>query len=224
MEILNKRETKLYKELKNSVEKYGVFTISLNDMAKWNTLLKKIKKTEYINVVELATTVYVYKKESDFEQFEIEQKEASKEKRKISTHDYKVVIVSVVLTALIGILSKNIFTLFMTDSTDKYNEYCHEINRVIKDIDFEKGDISEGKIILYNDEKEVYNQIYDKFDSKYKIVYIRKDGRKVFFVLNASVDDEDGIVYLNGELGDVMDGLWSLERLGGDSYNYKTYK
>lgn len=112
----------------------------------------------------------------------------------------------------------------MTDSIDKYNEYCYEINRMIKEIEFEKGDISDGKIILYNDEKEVYNQSYDKFDSKYKIMYIRKDGNKVFFVLNASVDDEEGIVYLNGELGNIMDGLWSLERLSGDSYNYKTYK
>ena len=77
---------------------------------------------------------------------------------------------------------------------------------------------------MYNEGKEVYNQSYENFDSKYKIIYIRKDGNKVFFVLNASVDDEDGIVYLNGENGNIINGLWSLERLGGDSYNYKTYK
>ena len=223
MEVLNKREKKLYKELKTKAIDEGTVTIQSDDFPKWSTLLSKLKSSGHFRIIYADNAAFVYKS-SNFEQFEIEQKEASKEKRKISTHDYKVVIVSVVLTALIGLLSKNIFTFFMTDSIDKYNEYCYEINRMIKEIEFEKGDISDGKIILYNDEKEVYNQSYDKFDSKYKIMYIRKDGNKVFFVLNASVDDEDGIVYLNGELGDVMNGLWSLERLGGDSYNYKTYK
>lgn len=223
MEILNKREKKLYKELKAKAIDEGTVTIASEELPKWTTLLDKLESSGYFTIIYADDAAFLCKS-LNFEQFEIEQKEARKEERKNTTHDYKVAIISVVLSALVALLSKNVFTFFITDSIDKYNEYCYEINRAIKDIDFEKGDISDRKLILYNDGKEVYNQSYENFDSKYKIIYIRKDGNKVFFVLNASVDDEDGIVYLNGENGNIMNGLWSLERLGGDSYNYKTYK
>jgi len=223
VEILNKREKKLYKELKTRTMDEGTVTIQSEDFPKWTTLLNKLKSSGYFRIVYADNAAFIYKS-SNFKQFEIEQKEASKEKRKISTHDYKVVIVSVVLTALIGFLSKNIFTIFMTESTDKYNEYCYEINKIIKDIDFDKGNIDDGKIVLHNDDMEVFNQDYEKFDSGLNIKYIRKDDDKIFFILNAAVDDEEGIVFVNDDTNSLMDGLGSLERLNGNSYMYKTFQ
>ena len=104
MEILNKREIQLYQELKTIVEKEGVFTILLKDLPKWNTLLKKINESEYINVLYHDLAVYVYKNESNFKQFEIEQKEAKKIAKSLSAHDYKVAIISAIIGALIGVL------------------------------------------------------------------------------------------------------------------------
>ena len=104
MELLNKREKELYKELKALVVKHGVFTILSKDLPKWNTLLKKISDSEYINVVHHDLAVYVYKNKSDFEQFEIEQKETKKIEKSISAHDYKVAIISAVIGTVIGVL------------------------------------------------------------------------------------------------------------------------
>ena len=104
MEILNKREKELYKELKTFVVKHGVFTILSKDLPKWNTLLKKISGSEYINVLYHDLAVYVYKNESNFEQFEIEQKETEKIAKSISVHDYKVAIISAIIGAVIGML------------------------------------------------------------------------------------------------------------------------
>lgn len=110
-------------------------------------------------------------------------------------------------------------------STQEYDEYCYKINKLIKDIDFDKGNIDDGKIVLYSGETEVYNYEYEDYNAKYKIIYIRKEDNKIFFVLNASVDDDDdGIVFVNDDTNRLMDGLGSLERIGGNSYKYKTYK
>ena len=109
-------------------------------------------------------------------------------------------------------------------STEDYDLYCHEINKIIKDIDFDKGDISDGKIVLYNDGSVVFNQDYEKFDNDFNIKYIRKEDNKIFFVLNASLDDDEGIVFVNDDANGLMDGLGSLERINGNSYKYKTFK
>ena len=138
MEILNKREKKLYKELKDKAMYEGTVTIQANEFSKWTTLLDKLESSGYFTVIYADDTAFLCKS-LNFEQFEIEQKEARKEERKNTTHDYKVAIISVLLTALVALLSKNVFTIFITDSIDKCNEYCYEINRAIKDIDFEKA-------------------------------------------------------------------------------------
>jgi len=121
-----------------------------------------------------------------------------------------------------------ICTLFLAScggkSTEEYDLYCYEINKIIKDIDFDKGNIADGKIVLYKDDSEVFNQEYENFDSDFSIEYIRKEGSKIFFVLNASADDDEGIVYVNDSTNGLMDGLVSLERINGNSYKYKTFK
>ena len=109
-------------------------------------------------------------------------------------------------------------------STEEYDLYCYEINNMIKDIDFDNGKIADGKIVLYNDDKEVFNQDYEKYDSGFDIKHIRKDDNKVFFVFAATVDDEEGIMFVNDETNSLLDGIGSLERVNGNSYKYKTFQ
>ena len=109
-------------------------------------------------------------------------------------------------------------------STEEYDLYCYEINKIINDIDFDNGNIFDGKIVLYNDGSEVFNQDYENFNSDFNIKYIRKEDSKIFFVLNASVDDDEGIVFVNDDTNGLMDGLGSLARINGNSYKYKTFK
>ncbi len=109
MEVLNKREKKIYKELKTKAIDEGTVTIQSEDFPKWTTLLGKLKSSGHFRIIYADNAAFVYKS-SNFEQFEIEQKEASKEKRKISAHDYKVSIISAIIGAIFGA----IFTLLLT--------------------------------------------------------------------------------------------------------------
>ena len=111
-----------------------------------------------------------------------------------------------------------------TKSTEEYDLYCYEINQLIKEIDFDRGTIDDGNLILYNNESEVFNEKYEKYNTNFEIEYIRKEDSKVFFVLSASVDDDEGIVFINDETNNLMDGLVSLERINGNSYRYKTFR
>ena len=117
------------------------------------------------------------------------------------------------------------FSLFVCGKSDKdYDDYCYMINKVIKDKDFTKGEVADNKILLYKDDKKVYEENFEDYDKSYNIKAIRKEENRMFFILNGVVDDEDGIVFINGDEDGVMDGIASLERIGGNSYKYKTYK
>ena len=129
-----------------------------------------------------------------------------------------------ILTVILFLICVLNFVSCGGKSTEDYDLYCYGINEVIKDIDFDKGDIADGKIVLYKDGLEVFNRDYEEFDSEFNIKYIRKEDNKIFFVLNASVDDDEGIMFVNDDTNGLMDGLGSLERINGNSYKYKTFK
>ena len=129
-----------------------------------------------------------------------------------------------ILAIVMFLICALIFVSCGVKSTEEYDLYCYEINKVIKDIDFDNGNIADGKIILYNDGSEVFNQYYENFNSDFHIKYIRKEDNKIFFVLNASLDDDEGIVFVNDNTNGLMDGVGSLERINGNSYKYKTFK
>ena len=128
------------------------------------------------------------------------------------------------MTVMLVVICVSTFASCGVKSTKDYDLYCYEINKVIKDIDFDKGNIVDGKIVLYNDDLEVFNRDYEQFDSDFNIRYIRKEDGKIFFILNAAVDDEEGIMFVNDDTNSLMDGIGSLERLNGNSYKYKTFQ
>ncbi len=123
---------------------------------------------------------------------------------------------------LVIILSVSLFSCGIKSDKD-YDDYCYKINKIIKDKDFSKGEVVDGKILLYKDDKIIFEENFEDYDKSYNIKSIRKEENRMFFILNGAVDDEDGIVFLYDE-NNVMDGIASLERIGGNSYKYKTYK
>ena len=126
--------------------------------------------------------------------------------------------IAVILLTVISALA------FTACRSRDYDLYCYEINKLIKNIEFDIGSIDRGKIVLYSDDDQVFNQDYENYREDLKIKYIRKDGSRIFFVLNAALDDDEGIVFVNDGTNSLMDGIYSLERLGGNSYKYRTYK
>ena len=104
MEVLNKREKKLYKIIKKYISQNNdTFIINEDKMNQYQTLLNKLKQSKLFYIAYADNCAFVYK-DSDFKQFEIHEKEQRKELRRISKHDYKVAIISSILGAIIGAL------------------------------------------------------------------------------------------------------------------------
>lgn len=125
-----------------------------------------------------------------------------------------------ILTVIVCLIVALTFASCGAKSTEEYDLYCYEINKIIKDVDFDKGNIADGKIVLYNDGAKVFYQDYEGYNSDFDIEYIRKEEGKIFFVLSTAVDDDEGIVFINDDTNSLMDGLSSLKRINGNSYKY----
>lgn len=116
-----------------------------------------------------------------------------------------------------------IFSGCQNNNYSVMEEYCYKINSVIKDVDFHTAKIKGSKIVLYDNKNVEIRQItFEEYEIDKKITVIRKDGAKVYFAISGTVDDEQGIVFINDSSNAVLDGIKSMERLGGNSYRYST--
>lgn len=103
--------------------------------------------------------------------------------------------------------------------------YSYQINEIIKDLDFYTAEVTENGIMLYDrnfDELDIVP--FDGYNSHIKFTGIRKDGGVIYFILIGSVDDEWGLMFVNDEANTMMNGIHSLERVGGNHYYYDTHK
>ena len=132
-------------------------------------------------------------------------------------------IIIIVMTIYIGL---GFAMFFHNGYTQEDDEYCYQINELVKDVEFYIGKIKEDKILLYDTNDNLRKTFpFDGNNTSTKIKYFRKeDGNKIYFVFRAAVDDEDGILFVNDDTNSLMDGLWRLERISGNSYSYSTYK
>ena len=105
-------------------------------------------------------------------------------------------------------------------SSDR-EEYCYKLNQIVKNYTFSKGEIENNNIILYDNNKVIAKIRFDDFENV-NIKYIRKDKNRIFFVFSGSIDDDNGIIFINDNENSVLDGIYSLNRLGGNSYWYST--
>ena len=126
-----------------------------------------------------------------------------------------------ILCAMILVLF--IFSCCKNNNYRVMEEYCYKINSIIKDIDFQTAKIKEGEIVLYGNNNVYIQQIpFNEYKKDKKIMTVRKDGDRVYFAINGTVDDEQGIVFINDDSNAVLDGVKSIERIGGNSYLYST--
>lgn len=102
-------------------------------------------------------------------------------------------------------------------------EYFYEINEQIKDEDFCTAKVKAGKILLYDSQQKLIQELpFDKYDKSITLLYVRKEGTVIFFVTSGAVDDEQGFLFINDDFNDVLGGIHSIKRMGGNSYQYDT--
>lgn len=102
-------------------------------------------------------------------------------------------------------------------------EYLYKINSIIKDMDFYTAKVDENKIILYNTEQEMIKEIpFGDYNGNIKFIYARKEESAIYFVMSGSVDDEQGIMFVNDNSDGFLDGIKTINRIGGNSYQYST--
>ena len=118
------------------------------------------------------------------------------------------------------------FTIVIYNKYKEYyndrQEYCYKLNQIIKDYSFFKGEVKNNNIILYDNNNKIITKIKLDGSENVNIKYIRKDDNRIFFVFSGSVDDDNGIVFINDNKNSVLDGIYNLNRLGGNSYWYST--
>ena len=106
---------------------------------------------------------------------------------------------------------------------EDYEEYFYEINKLIKDEDFCTAKVEDGKIVLYDSQQNSIRELpFDQYDKSIDFLYARKEGALIFFVTSAAVDDEQGILFINDDSNNMLDGIHSIKRVGRNSYEYDT--
>ena len=101
-------------------------------------------------------------------------------------------------------------------------DYYASINQAIKDQDFYTARVGEGQITLYDKNNLIVETMsFDFYGRSMPLVTIRKEFGNLYFVTAGSVDDEYGVVFMNDSANN-LDGITSLERLGGNAFLYST--
>ena len=127
-------------------------------------------------------------------------------------------VIGLVVCLLLGC-----YALIRDQKEQDTNEYCYQINQIIKDLDFYTAEVTENGIVLYDrnfDERETVP--FDGYRRNIKIWGIHKSDKVICFVLSGSVDDEQGLMFVNDEANRILDGVNSIDRVGGNYYYYDT--
>ncbi|MBE6996507.1 MAG: hypothetical protein E7429_07280 [Ruminococcaceae bacterium] len=117
---------------------------------------------------------------------------------------------------------------YFTNTQDGQEEYCRKVNSLVCNEKFVVAKIEDSKIILYASIEELLKEIpfkeipFKEFDKTIKIKYIRKENMITYFILEGSIDDESGIMFINDDSNRIFDGIKSITRIGGNSYQYNT--
>lgn len=131
------------------------------------------------------------------------------------------VVVTAVITAFMSMSFGHFWQRQIRMTKVARGEYCREINSLVKHIEFEKGEISGEKIILFD---YVGNPVYScsfETENKELLYFYKQDDGNVFYVFSRVADDESGVVFFNA--GGETDGIGKLERLGGNCFYYDSY-
>ena len=128
-----------------------------------------------------------------------------------------------IIVGLVVCLMLGCYALIRDQKEQDTFDYCVQINKMIKDLDFYKAEVTENGIVLYDrnfDELDIVP--FDGYKRHIKFMGIRKDGGLIYFILIGSVDDEWGIMFVNDESDKMMEGINSIDRIGENYYYYDT--
>lgn len=128
-----------------------------------------------------------------------------------------------IILGIIGLVVCLLLGLIRDQHEQDTVEYCYQINEIVKDLDFYTAKVTENGIELYDrnfDELEIVS--FDGYKRSIRIMGIHKDGGLIYFILIGNVDDEWGIMFVNDGTDGMMNGIHSLDRIGGNSYYYDT--
>lgn len=99
-----------------------------------------------------------------------------------------------------------------------------KLNSMVKDIDFLTGRIENATLTLKDSSgKCVFTASVEEELKTIGNIRFHKSGNVIYYVLLGSVDDEDGIMFINGAENGVLGGVKKVERIGGNYYRYSTY-
>lgn len=130
----------------------------------------------------------------------------------------KIILIAAVLISLCAM-----GYFYMLESEQKLFDYCYTVNSMICEQEFSMAYLEEGRIDLYKESGELIQSFpFPEFDQTFRIKHIRKDSDNIYFVVGASIDDEEGILFVNGDANRMLSGIVSIERVGGNSYKYST--
>ena len=131
--------------------------------------------------------------------------------------------------AMLLVASTTLMIIFFCGCSDisdtELESYYHSINNLICDIDFLRAEINGNIVTLYSDKNEKINEItigQDNIEVGKLIKYIRKEGNIIYFIRSVAVDDEYGIMFINDESNNLLNGIKKAERIGGNSYSYSS--
>lgn len=128
-------------------------------------------------------------------------------------------IITMVTTMLIVLSACN------NQRNNQEYEYFYEINSIIKNDNFFTAKVDSYTIYLYDQDLNQIAEIpFATYSPKIQILEIRKSGSIIYFVTNGAIDDEEGILFINDDTNRILDGIKSIKRIGGNSYQYSTWE
>ena len=132
----------------------------------------------------------------------------------------KIVCILLVFLVLLGIF---FFDFYNPSGNKNTEDYFYKINSIIKDMDFFTAKAIDDKIVLYNAKQKMIKEIpFEDYDDNIKFVYARKEGSVIYFIISLAIDDEQGIMFINDDSNGLLDGIKTINRVGGNSYGYST--
>ena len=127
---------------------------------------------------------------------------------------------------LIVLLAMSLLTscsLIRKQQKQDIQEDYHEINKLIKDKEFRLAYVEDDQICLYDKDRNLLEQIpLPDVSASFYVKYIEKKKNTLFFVQGGSVDDTWGLMIVNDDSDDLMQGLGSISRAGIGIYEFTT--
>lgn len=132
------------------------------------------------------------------------------------------VILTVLIIAVLGVAALGLWFNLGRDNLQAQEEACRGIYTLLREQDFSLAEFEGNGLVLYDKDRNILGQVPLDGAQRKAAAQIIKENGQIRFRLGGMIDDEYGIVFVEGSTVN-MDGFYSLERLSGNSFYYKNY-